>query len=66
VNANGDGYPTNRTALLLIDPYNDFLSEGGKFWPGVEEVGKEVRLLENLQAITTAGRNAGIQTFIIR
>lgn len=30
VDANGDGYPTKRTALLLIDPYNDFLSEGGK------------------------------------
>jgi nicotinamidase-related amidase len=21
------------TALLVIDPYNDFISEGGKFWP---------------------------------
>jgi len=20
------------TALLVIDPYNDFISEGGKFW----------------------------------
>lgn len=28
VDANGDGYPTNRTALLLIDPYNDFLRRG--------------------------------------
>lgn len=22
-------YPPNRTALLFIDPYNDFLSDGG-------------------------------------
>ena len=21
------------TALLLVDPYNDFLPEGGKVWP---------------------------------
>lgn len=33
INAKGDGDPVNRTALLLIDPYNDFLSEGGKFSP---------------------------------
>ena len=25
-------YETQRTALLVIDPYNDFLSEGGKVW----------------------------------
>jgi hypothetical protein len=22
-----------RTGLLFVDPYNDFLSEGGKMWP---------------------------------
>jgi hypothetical protein len=22
-----------RTGLLFVDPYNDFLSEGGKLWP---------------------------------
>jgi nicotinamidase-related amidase len=26
-------YEPSRTALLLVDPYNDFLSEGGKVWP---------------------------------
>jgi hypothetical protein len=25
-------YEASRTALLLVDPYNDFLSEGGKLW----------------------------------
>ena len=34
------GYPKDRTALLFIDPYNDFLSEGGKLWPMVEGVAK--------------------------
>jgi len=40
-------YTADRTGLLFIDPYNDFLSEGGKFWPMVEGVAKEVGLLEN-------------------
>jgi hypothetical protein len=26
------------TALLLIDPYNDFISEGGKIWPRIRAV----------------------------
>jgi nicotinamidase-related amidase len=31
-------YPKDRTALLCIDPYNDFLAEGGKMWPALSEV----------------------------
>jgi len=27
-------YDASRTGLLLVDPYNDFLSEGGKLWTG--------------------------------
>ena len=25
-------YERDATALLVIDPYNDFISEGGKVW----------------------------------
>ena len=25
-------YEASRTGLLLVDPYNDFLSDGGKIW----------------------------------
>ena len=35
------------TALLVIDPYNDFISEGGKFWPRLKtlaEAGDTVTL----------------------
>jgi nicotinamidase-related amidase len=42
-------YEKERTALLFIDPYNDFLSEGGKLWARVEAVAKKVGLLENLR-----------------
>ncbi len=59
-----DKYIKDQTALLFIDPYNDFLSEGGKMWSLVEGVAKEVELLDNLRTITTAIRQAGIQVFI--
>jgi ureidoacrylate peracid hydrolase len=26
------------TGLLVIDPYNDFISEGGKIWPRIKAV----------------------------
>jgi nicotinamidase-related amidase len=28
----------HRTALLVIDPYNDFISEGGKVWDRLKPV----------------------------
>ena len=58
-------YSQDRTALLLVDPYNDFLSEGGKLWPMVENVASEVGLLTNLRAITAAARREGIAVFIV-
>jgi nicotinamidase-related amidase len=58
-------YPKGRTALLLVDPYNDCLSEGGKLWPMVEGVATEVGLLENLRAITAAARRHGIPILIV-
>ena len=33
-------YTTQLTALLVIDPYNDFISEGGKLWDRVEPQGR--------------------------
>ncbi len=58
-------YLRNRTALLFVDPYNDFLSEGGKFWPLVKDTAEEVRLLDNLRAIVTSVRAAKIPVFIV-
>ena len=58
-------YPLERTGLLFVDPYNDFLSEGGKVWPMLKDVAAEVGLLGNLRAIVDAARKAGIQLFIV-
>jgi nicotinamidase-related amidase len=58
-------YKPARTGLLLVDPYNDFLSEGGKVWPRVKEVAEEVHLLDNLRAVLAAVRQAGIRVFFV-
>ena len=34
-------YNNKRTALIVIDPFNDFLSEKGKLWPFVKETVEE-------------------------
>lgn len=58
-------YAADETALLFIDPYNDFLSEGGKMWPLVKTVAEAVGLLANLRTIMAAVRRSGIQVFIV-
>jgi hypothetical protein len=37
-------YEKRCTALLFVDPYNDFLSEGGKVWQRIKPIAKEVGL----------------------
>jgi nicotinamidase-related amidase len=54
-----------RTALLFVDPYNDFLAEAGKLWPMVAEVATGVGLLDNLRRISAAVRARGIQVVIV-
>jgi nicotinamidase-related amidase len=58
-------YEREKTALMFIDPYNDFLSEGGKVWPRVKDVAESNNLLNNLRTIVKAIRQAGIQVFIV-
>ncbi len=58
-------YTADRTGLLLVDPYNDFLSEGGKLWPMVKEIAAEEDLLDHLRQIVAAARTAKIQLFVV-
>jgi nicotinamidase-related amidase len=58
-------YDPRRTAVLLVDPYNDFLSEGGKIWPRLEPVAKEVGLLDNLRSAVTCAREAGARVVFV-
>jgi nicotinamidase-related amidase len=58
-------YDPKRTGLLLVDPYNDFLSEGGKLWPRVKAVAEHVGLIDNLKAVVRTAREKNIQVFIV-
>jgi nicotinamidase-related amidase len=58
-------YPREGTGLLLVDPYNDFLSEGGKLNGLAKPVAEAVGTLDNLRKVLAAVRQAGIQVFYV-
>lgn len=64
-NVQEHSYDPARTALLFVDPYNDFLAEGGKLWPLVATVAGSVNLHDNLRAVLAAVRAAGLPVFIV-
>ena len=41
-------YPLDRTAYLLVDPYNDFLSDGGKIFPLIKPMAEQNGLLDDV------------------
>lgn len=54
----------NDTALLVIDPQNEVLSETGKAWPLVCESLAENNTIENLDRLFTAAKQLGFEVFI--
>lgn len=54
------GFPTAKTALLVIDPVNDFLSEGGAAWDMTKETVKLHNVVENLQRAIAGARAHGV------
>ena len=58
-------YEKNTTGLLLVDPYNDFLSPEGKSFTRAKEVADSVNLFEHLKAILSSVRKVGIQVFFV-
>jgi nicotinamidase-related amidase len=58
-------YIADRTALLFVDPYNDFLAAGGKLWPMVSAVAESVDLHANLRRVLEHVRKAAIQVVIV-
>lgn len=53
------------TALLIVDPYNDFISDGGKIWPYVREVAERVGLIANMRRLLEAARACGLQVVFV-
>jgi nicotinamidase-related amidase len=53
-------YPIGKTAIVIVDPYNDFMSHWGKLWPLLRKVSLKYNVRENLKKIVTAGRENGV------
>jgi ureidoacrylate peracid hydrolase len=51
------------TGLLVIDPYNDFVSEGGKLWERVRTTADENHCIAHMTEVMAAARAAEIRVF---
>src|SRR5882724_11960235 len=58
-------YEQKKTALLIVDPYNDFMSEGGKLYAATKQTADSVGFYENMRKLIPAVRAAEIQVFIV-
>ncbi|MFU8831372.1 MAG: isochorismatase family protein [Wenzhouxiangella sp.] len=54
------GFPRHRTALLVIDPVNDFLSEGGAAWDLTKNTVQMNDVIPNLRRAIDAAREHGV------
>jgi nicotinamidase-related amidase len=51
------------TALLVIDPYNDFISEGGKIWDRIRTVAEANDCVPHMLQVLNAARKADLRIF---
>jgi nicotinamidase-related amidase len=57
-------YEPQWTGLLVVDPYNDFLSEGGKLYELSQATLVAHDVVEHMRQVLTAARSASIPVFI--
>jgi nicotinamidase-related amidase len=56
-------YDKNITGLVVIDPYNDFISEGGKLWPRIKAVAEANGCVPHMLEVLNAARKAKLHVF---
>jgi len=56
-------YDKELTALLVIDPYNDFISEGGKIWDRLKGVAEANNCVANMLQVLNTARQAELRVF---
>ena len=56
-------YERERTALLVIDPYNDFISEGGKIWDRIRAVAEANECVPHMLQVLNAARTVKLRVF---
>ncbi len=55
-----DGFPDDRTAVLVIDPVNDFLSEGSAAWELTKATVKKNDVVANLRRVIDGAHERGL------
>src|SRR5246127_4119813 len=60
---NSPTYDKNNSALLVVDPYNDFISDGGKIWPRIKAVAEANGCVPNMLKVLNAARAAKLRVF---
>jgi len=56
-------FDADTTGLLVIDPYNDFISEGGKVWDRLKDVAEANHCVSHMKQVLDAARDARIRVF---
>ena len=56
-------YEKETTGLVVIDPYNDFISEGGKLWERLKGVAEANQCIPHMLQVLNAARDADIRVF---
>jgi ureidoacrylate peracid hydrolase len=58
-------YEKQITALLVVDPYNDFISEGGKIWPRIKAIAEANNCVQHMLQVLNAAREAKLRVFYV-
>jgi nicotinamidase-related amidase len=56
-------YDPDNTGLVVVDPYNDFISEGGKIWPPIKDVAEANNCVPHMLEVLTTARAAKFRVF---
>src|ERR1041385_3496300 len=56
-------YEKEITALIVIDPYNDFISEGGKLWDRIKAVAEANECVPHMLQVLNTARKAKLRVF---
>jgi len=56
-------YEKEITGLVVIDPYNDFISEGGTIWDRIKGVAEANQCVPHMKQVLDATRKAGVRVF---
>ena len=60
---NTQSFDKDVAGLLVVDPYNDFISEGGKIWDRIHAVAQANECVPHMLEVLNAARKAELRVF---